>query len=77
MSDTRQTHGPYFVRLKGGTPFAFVGLWTPHVGADSPPMCPITTANANELLAPIHNRMPVILDPTTRRYGFIRAVSLR
>jgi putative SOS response-associated peptidase YedK len=54
---------PYFVRLKGGVPFAFAGLWTPPADAESPPTCAIITTNANEVLAPIHNRMPVILDP--------------
>ena len=54
---------PYFVRLKGGVPFAFAGLWTPPADAESPPPCAIITTNANELLAPIHNWMPVILDP--------------
>ncbi len=52
---------PYLIRLKGGAPFAFAGLWTPpHL---APPTCVIITTDANELLAPIHNRMPVILDP--------------
>jgi putative SOS response-associated peptidase YedK len=51
---------PYYVRLKGGQPFAFAGLWTPpHL---APPTCTIITTTANELLAPIHSRMPVILD---------------
>lgn len=51
---------PYFIRLKGGTPFAFAGLWTPpHL---APPTCTIIRTDANELLAPIHPRMPVILD---------------
>ena len=52
---------PYFVRLKSGAPFAFAGLWTP--GHLTPPTCAIITTDANKLLAPIHNRMPVILDP--------------
>ncbi len=52
---------PYFVRLKGGAPFAFAGLWTP--GHLAPPTCTIITTHANELLVPIHSRMPVILDP--------------
>ena len=52
---------PYYIRLKGGAPFPFAGLWTPpHL---APPTCAIITTDANELLAPIHPRMPVILDP--------------
>jgi putative SOS response-associated peptidase YedK len=52
---------PYYIRLKGGQPFAFAGLWTPpHL---APPTCTIITTTPNELCAPIHNRMPVILDP--------------
>jgi putative SOS response-associated peptidase YedK len=54
---------PFHVRLKGGGLFAFAGLWTPPVAADMPPTCTIITTDANELLAPIHPRMPVILDP--------------
>jgi putative SOS response-associated peptidase YedK len=46
-----------------GGPFAFAGLgelWT----ADEKPLesCSILTTDANELMAPIHDRMPVILD---------------
>jgi putative SOS response-associated peptidase YedK len=54
---------PYLVRLKGGAPFAFAGLWTSPVATDMPPTCAIITTDAIELLAPIHPRMPVILDP--------------
>jgi putative SOS response-associated peptidase YedK len=54
---------PFHVRLKGGGLFAFAGLWTPPVAADAPPTCAILTTTANDLLAPIHDRMPVILDP--------------
>ena len=53
---------PYFVRLKGGAPFAFAGLWIGSSDADSPLTCTIITTTANELLTPIHPRMPVILD---------------
>jgi putative SOS response-associated peptidase YedK len=48
---------PYYIRLKGGEPFAFAGLWTPPHRA--PPTCTIITTTPNELCAPIHNRMPV------------------
>jgi putative SOS response-associated peptidase YedK len=52
---------PYYIRLKEGAPFAFAGLWTPpHL---APPTCTIITTTPNEVCAPIHNRMPVILDP--------------
>ena len=54
---------PFHVRLKNGAPFGFAGLWTPGPTPDAPPTCAIITTTANELLAPIHDRMPVILDP--------------
>jgi putative SOS response-associated peptidase YedK len=56
---------PYHIRLKGGKPFAFAGLWERwsdpegHI-VDS---CTIITAPSNSLIAPLHDRMPVILDP--------------
>jgi len=55
---------PFYVRLKGGGLIGFAGLWTPpdpQIGA--PPTCAIITTTANELLAQIHDRMPVILEP--------------
>ncbi len=55
---------PFYVRLKGGGLIGFAGLWTPpdpQTGA--PPTCAIITTTANELLAQIHDRMPVILEP--------------
>lgn len=56
---------PYYVKLKGGGLFAFAGLWSPeHPKTASPPTCTIITTSANPLVAPIHNRMPVILDPS-------------
>ncbi len=56
---------PYYVRLKGGGLFAFAGLWSPeHPDTVTPPTCTIITTSANPLVAPIHNRMPAILDPS-------------
>src|SRR3990172_2604464 len=54
---------PYFIRLKGGGPFAFAGLWTVwHAGReDELRSFMIITTSANELMSPIHDRMPVIL----------------
>ena len=54
---------PYFIGLRGGSPFAFAGLWTVwHAGSeDELRSFTILTTSANDLMAPIHDRMPVIL----------------
>lgn len=49
---------PYYFRLKGGTPFAFAGLWAEREGAST---CTIVTGPPNRLVATIHERMPIIL----------------
>jgi putative SOS response-associated peptidase YedK len=57
---------PMWIGLKSHGPFAFAGLWEhwrPPEGADIE-SCTILTTEPNELLRPIHNRMPVILAPT-------------
>lgn len=56
---------PYAVRLKDTDLFAFAGLWEHWEGADGKTIesCTIIVTDANELLQPIHDRMPVILDP--------------
>ena len=55
---------PFYIRLKQERPFAFAGLaeyW--HRGEQTIDSCTIITTDANELMADIHNRMPVILAP--------------
>lgn len=45
-------------------PFAFAGIWNPHPmpqGKDQ--RCVIITTEPNGLVAPVHQRMPVILEP--------------
>lgn len=57
---------PYFVTAKDGEPFAFAGLWERWEKApDGRPVesCTIVTTEANEVLRPIHDRMPVLLSP--------------
>jgi putative SOS response-associated peptidase YedK len=44
--------------LQGGEPFAFAGLWDRR---DDLPTCAIITGSPNELIATVHNRMPMIL----------------
>jgi putative SOS response-associated peptidase YedK len=54
---------PVFIRLKSGRPFGFAGLyevWGPPEG-DSVTTCTIITTEANELMKPVHDRMPVII----------------
>ncbi len=55
---------PMHIRMKSGQPFAFAGLWEIwHPGDEHLLSCTIITTDANELLTPIHDRMPVILPP--------------
>lgn len=56
---------PYFIHFRDDRPFAFTGLWEKWDGPDHAVIesCTIITTEANELLQPIHDRMPVILAP--------------
>ena len=51
--------------MKDGEPFAIAGLWEHWEGQDGQVIesCTLLTTEPNDRLAPIHNRMPVILDP--------------
>ncbi len=54
---------PMRIRLKTGEPFGFAGLWDSWRKPDGSDLQTFTiiTTEANELLKPIHDRMPVIL----------------
>lgn len=57
---------PYAVALNEGEPFALGGLWEAwreKEGGEWLITCAILTTEPNELLAPIHDRMPVIIGP--------------
>jgi putative SOS response-associated peptidase YedK len=58
-----KTKLPHFIRLKSGLPFAFAGLWECWQSADGSEVrtAAIITIEPNARVAPIHNRMPVIL----------------
>jgi putative SOS response-associated peptidase YedK len=59
---------PMYITLRDKEPFAFAGLWDTWRDADGQQIrtCTIITTEANELVASIHNRMPVILPPKVR-----------
>jgi putative SOS response-associated peptidase YedK len=54
---------PHYIRLRDGSPFAFAGLWErwDHTGSEPIESCTIITTEPNSLVAPLHNRMPVVL----------------
>ncbi|BDI30991.1 DUF159 family protein [Capsulimonas corticalis] len=56
---------PYYFHLIGGDLFAFAGLWEVwrDPAGDWLKSCSIITTTANEVVEPIHDRMPVILRP--------------
>jgi putative SOS response-associated peptidase YedK len=58
---------PHYFHFHDNKPFAFAGLWetwhSPH--GDEVQTCTIITCDANQIVAPIHHRMPAILDMDT------------
>jgi putative SOS response-associated peptidase YedK len=74
---------PYVFRAHDAAPLAFAGLWDsgergPSEGGLS---CAIITTTANDVVRPVHDRMPVILAvaafPTWLREGQVEAETLR
>lgn len=61
----RQHKQPFYISMKDRQPFAFAGLWARWEPPEADPIesCTTITTDPNDLLASIHNRMPVILDP--------------
>lgn len=80
-----QTKHPMWIGLQSRQPFAFAGVWEqwqPPEG-EAIESCTILTTEPNELLRPIHDRMPVILpadtyehwlDPTVQDVNFLQAL---
>ena len=54
---------PFYVQLKDGSPIYFAGLWDHWKSQEGEVIeaCTILTTSANILIAPLHDRMPVIL----------------
>ena len=56
---------PYYIRRIDKAPMAFAAIWDSWQDSGSViDSCAILTTNANLLVAPLHDRMPVILSPT-------------
>jgi putative SOS response-associated peptidase YedK len=55
---------PHYFALREHQPFFFAGIWQPETEA-TPAAFAIVTTTPNALLAPIHDRMPVILGPNS------------
>ncbi len=60
----KKTKQPYYIQMNNQKPFAFAGLWEVWQKDDLDPLisCTIITTEANDLIQPIHQRMPVILE---------------
>jgi putative SOS response-associated peptidase YedK len=60
---------PWHFRLVGGGLFAFAGLWEARRPVAGPPLltCALLTASANDVVKPVHARMPLILPGATTR----------
>lgn len=65
QQENKKQKQPYYFRLNDGQPFAFAGLWEQWEDASGEVInsCTLLTTDANELMRPVHNRMPVILNP--------------
>jgi putative SOS response-associated peptidase YedK len=64
----RKAKQPFHIRRRDGAPIAIAGLWDswrPTRGSDEGRLvsCVLITTGANEVVRPIHDRMPVLLPP--------------
>jgi putative SOS response-associated peptidase YedK len=60
---TEDKKQPFFFRMRDESPFGFAGLWERWEGNGKEAInsCTILTTEANEVIRPVHDRMPVIL----------------
>jgi putative SOS response-associated peptidase YedK len=55
---------PYYIHRRDGAPIGFAGLWeTRNVEDEIVETCAIVTTESNDMMAQLHDRMPVILAP--------------
>lgn len=67
---TGKTKIPYYIRLKSGAPFGMAGLWSHWQSKEGSEIlsCTIITGEPNELMKPIHDRMPMIIPKNQRPF---------
>jgi putative SOS response-associated peptidase YedK len=55
---------PFYIHRRSGKPFGMAGLWERWKAPDGHWLetCTVLTCDANALMAPLHDRMPLILD---------------
>ena len=66
MAHRRARQAPVWFSRPDGELFAFAGIWAELRRRESDDVlhsCAIVTCPPNELMRPIHDRMPVVLDP--------------
>ena len=59
---------PFFISTANGQPFAMAGLWenwSDKESGDQLQTVTLITTSANEFMAPLHHRMPFVLEPGT------------
>jgi len=76
---------PYYIRIKSGKPMGFAGIYNYWASPDGNKICgcAIITTESNDLVATIHDRMPVIvpenkidlwLDPGCKDYEALKGI---
>lgn len=72
--DPRRPRQPFHITIDDGSPFAFAGLWT-RSRIDGEPVESVTilTTAANAAVAPLHDRMPVILPDAASERAWLSA----
>ena len=68
---------PYRIIVKDQPMIAFAGIWSRYVKPNGDKLftCSIITTEANQMMKPIHDRMPVILDEAAQRVWLKKEVS--
>ncbi len=79
--DPKQPRQPWHFQVDGGEPFAFAGLCTRKEWPDADERgyddgyiytCTLVTTTPNEVVAPVHNRMPAILPSPEAEAAWLR-----